>query len=280
MQIETIFGIVLWSVAGVALAAYLIGMAVGRRSEEWTRPGGAIALIAFVLFVVIYGVATPLATKVGPVVSYLAYRMILMLDAAMIGGFATGRMVRVRSRRGIAFRSLATVVIVSGSLSQFAGRGNDLVATAKRVGIGGPAQKLQPEAVGDCRANLKHIYDAFATYAQDWDAFPPAATWTTAIQDQELFREHPDWKRDWFHCPAAGAGQAGYAFNAALSCRKLKGQPIASMPNAAVTPVVYDSSAAGSNAHDSFASLPKPGRHSGGDNVVYCDGHTEPVRPK
>jgi prepilin-type processing-associated H-X9-DG protein len=34
------------------------------------------------------------------------------------------------------------------------------------------------------------------------------------------------------------------------------------------------------NAHDPLTSLPRPGRHGGRDNILYCDGHIEAVAPK
>jgi prepilin-type processing-associated H-X9-DG protein len=52
------------------------------------------------------------------------------------------------------------------------------------------------------------------------------------------------------------------------------------MPDAAKTPLAFDSSTLTKNAHDPMTSLPKPGRHGGRNNILFCDGHIEMVEPK
>jgi prepilin-type processing-associated H-X9-DG protein len=55
--------------------------------------------------------------------------------------------------------------------------------------------------------------------------------------------------------------------NTALGGKKWK-----EVPDAAHTPLFYDSSDLAINAHDGFTSLPSPPRHEGHNNVVYLDG--------
>ena len=62
--------------------------------------------------------------------------------------------------------------------------------------------------------------------------------------------------------------------------RKLNGKTLKDMPDAAKTPLLYDSTDLAKNAHDSLTSLPKPGRHGGKNNILFCDGHIESVAPK
>ena len=95
----------------------------------------------------------------------------------------------------------------------------------------------------------------------------PADRWTTALTDpaQKIVEDSA------VHCPAVSPGsnsQFGYAMNAALGGKRLK-----EIKAGATTPLFYDSSDLGANAHDNVTSLPVPGRHNGHNNVVYMDGH-------
>jgi prepilin-type processing-associated H-X9-DG protein len=90
-------------------------------------------------------------------------------------------------------------------------------------------------------------------------------------------------KNEWLHCPAISNRQDdkfGYAFNAELSARPMNGKPLKEMPNAATTPLLYDSTNLAKNAQDKTTSLPRPGRHSGRNNILYCDGHVAAVEPR
>ena len=74
----------------------------------------------------------------------------------------------------------------------------------------------------------------------------------------------------------------GYALNDALAGKKLNlnGKPLKTLPNASTTPLLYDSTNVSKNAHDAVASLPRPGRHGGRNNILYLDGHVAAVAPK
>jgi len=53
--------------------------------------------------------------------------------------------------------------------------------------------------------------------------------------------------------------------------RNWNGKKLAEMPDAEKTPLVFDSSTVGRRTrHDPLTSLPRPGRHGGRNNILYC----------
>lgn len=116
-----------------------------------------------------------------------------------------------------------------------------------------------------CPDHLKKLYDAAMLYSDSYDgALPPASSWMTAIQD----RVSDD---AWLHCPdisGANGPKYGYAMNSALG-----GKKIGDVKDKAVVPLFYDSTSMGRDASDAVTSLPKPGRHTGKNNIVFLDGH-------
>ncbi len=130
----------------------------------------------------------------------------------------------------------------------------------------------------DCANNLRNLWSAFNLYAQDWDALPPAAGWEN---NNDLISKVR--KNQWLHCPAVSNGHDnnyGYAYNDKIAGKSLGDKSsLKEMPDASKMPLLYDSTNLSKNAHDSFTSLPKPGRHHGHDNVLYLDGHVGQVTP-
>jgi hypothetical protein len=172
------------------------------------------------------------------------------------------------------------LALLAGALTGAAGRGSKLLGLAALIcsavvfyqamaPIWKTVSQLQAHQsieegvqARTCPDNLRQLHKAVLLYADAWDdALPPADRWA------ELIKENvPDDKQ--LHCPSvAGSQSYGYAMNAALGGKKWK-----DVPDAAHTPLFYDSSDLKLNAHDNFASLPSPGRHDGHNNVIYLDG--------
>jgi hypothetical protein len=116
-----------------------------------------------------------------------------------------------------------------------------------------------------CASNLRGLATALSLYAADHDGrLPGAAAWTASTSaygsDAQII-----------HCPSVA--EFGYAFH-----RKLSFKPIAGQPNAASTPLLFDSSKLAANANDNLDSLPSPARHADrtgtrGNLAAFVDGH-------
>jgi prepilin-type processing-associated H-X9-DG protein len=122
----------------------------------------------------------------------------------------------------------------------------------------------EPAKNKTCPDNLKQLYTALQFYADSWeDRFPPADNWMTAIKDNVP-------KDEWLHCPevSKGAGpKYGYSMSPSIGSKKR-----AEIKDKAATPMIYDSADLSVNAHAGPDSVPKPGRHTGKNNVLYADG--------
>jgi len=133
-------------------------------------------------------------------------------------------------------------------------------------------QEYEPAKNQECPERLKQLGTALRLYADSWDGFlPPAERWMTAIKDRVQ-------KDEWLHCPEVARrdpGSYGYAMN-----RELSGKALSSISDKASTPLLYDSTATGPDAHDTVQSLPKPGRHMGRNNVLMADGEVRSEAPR
>ena len=122
-------------------------------------------------------------------------------------------------------------------------------------------QMTQDARGAPSQSNLKKLSLAIIMYAQDNDQkLPDADKWVDEIM--------PYVKNEAVFCdPAAPDLKYGYAFNRALSGARLGGikDPLA-------TVMVFESMTGVKNAADTGQSLPRPGRHSGGDYFVFADG--------
>ena len=111
-----------------------------------------------------------------------------------------------------------------------------------------------------CALMLKKAFQACQIYAIENDErFPDAEHWMTRIQPQQPIP---------LRCNRVEEG-VGYAFNDNYSA-----QPIPSSGDTAGT-LIFDSTKLGRNEHDVLESLPKPGRHSGSNNLIHTDGSLE-----
>jgi prepilin-type processing-associated H-X9-DG protein len=104
-------------------------------------------------------------------------------------------------------------------------------------------------------------------YSQDYDEILPAANrWmdlTSPYRKSELS----------LHCPSAAQSSTdlyGYSYN-----RGVSGHSLATVADPRTTIMNYDSSNLARNASDPISTLPNPGRHTGGNNTGYVDGHAK-----
>lgn len=115
------------------------------------------------------------------------------------------------------------------------------------------------------QSNLKQLSLGIILYEQDHDEImPDAAKWVDEImpyvKDKALF-----------HDPSAPASEAySYAYN-----RTLSHQSLAALDAPASTVMLFESTAGVKNASDTGLSVPKPGRHRGGTDYAFADGHVK-----
>jgi len=264
-------------VVAVAITT-LTGKLIGRRTQNMIRSLLGVTLTAILLNVVLLSAVQPVAAKIGPIVTRQTLLFSFSLTVTLLGGFAAG-VARQRGTKGVVVAiSLLTILLFGAGMFAFFSRVNEILALAKDVGLIQSGRKYEPEANKDCPENLQSLYIAFQQYAQDWDALPPAANW---MGNEELVSKVS--RDEWLHCPAVSNrhdDKYGYAYNEAAAGIKLNGKhSLADLPNAARTPLLYDSTVLSKSAHDSLQSLPKPGRHAGRNNILYLDGHVQAVAP-
>ncbi len=122
----------------------------------------------------------------------------------------------------------------------------------------------QAEAVTSL-SNERQIGLGIIQYAQDNNyTLPDADRWVDEIM--------PYIKNEAvFHDPSAPAGQKwSYAYN-----RNLSGVKLAQLDDPASTVEVFESTSGTKNASDVGASVPVPGRHPGGTDYLFVDGHAK-----
>ncbi len=121
-------------------------------------------------------------------------------------------------------------------------------------------------------SNLRQIGLALIMYAQAHDDhLPDAARWVDVLlADYAAFDKNFPAERLFRDRSAPEGEQWNYAFNRALS-----GVKMADITNPAATVMVFESTAGVKNAADTGQSLPRPGRHSGGDYYVFVNGHAQ-----
>jgi len=114
-------------------------------------------------------------------------------------------------------------------------------------------------------SNLRQIALGIIQYVQDHDeTFPDADKWIDEvmpyIKTEMVFRD-----------PSAPAGEKwSYAFN-----KNLSGKKLVDLQSPATTVLLFESAAGVKNASDAGESLPKPGRHNGGTDYAFADGHVK-----
>jgi len=137
---------------------------------------------------------------------------------------------------------------------------------AAQTRLGEARERAQQSA---CLSNLKQLALATLMYAQDYDeVFPPADKWCDGVmpylRNEELFK-----------CPSDPQHDYSYAFN-----RNLGGKRLGQIPRPAETVLIFDSTAGKKNAADAGESWPEEGRHNGGNNCAWADGHARWTQEK
>ena len=147
--------------------------------------------------------------------------------------------------------------------------------SAPRLDILGSLKRTDPEEFTQARdkarltaslSNLKQLSLGVIQYSQDHDEkMPDADKWVDELSPyvqniKTLLRD-----------PSAPAGEEySYAFN-----RTLSHQPRAAFDAPASTVLLFESTAGVKNASDTGQSVPKPGRHLGGTDYAFADGHVK-----
>jgi prepilin-type processing-associated H-X9-DG protein len=132
----------------------------------------------------------------------------------------------------------------------------------------------EPSKNVTCPDHLQKLYRAVMEYASSWDdTLPPADRWMTALNDPVERRVEEEELR----CPdvAKSGPKYGYAMNPEVGGKRLD-----EIKEKGTTPLFYDSTDLSKDAHANAASLPKPGRHTGRNNVAYMDGQVKAVAPQ
>ncbi len=131
-------------------------------------------------------------------------------------------------------------------------------------------------------SNLKQISLAMIIYVQDHDEkYPAAERWVDAITPYLVGTSETQARKQQilmslFHDPSAPDSQKwSYAFN-----RNLSGLSLAHVDNPSITVCLFESNANAKNAADTGESIPRPGRHSGGNDYALADGHVKWVPDK
>lgn len=275
MQVDAILNIVRLVCIGICIPVFFLGVVAGIRTQDANRAGTRLAIVVVLLAALLILGTLPLRAKIGSIITFLATYLTCALCAALLGGYGTGRKQSKKSMGGVALYAVVTFCVTGLALASVFAQLAPVAEIAKQFVS---SQKPDLKVDKDCTENLTSLYFAFGKYAEYNDSLPPAENW----EDQDDFKGAVQ-KDEWLHCPAVSNrhdNKFGYAYNAALSGRKLNGKILKEMPDAAKTPLLYDSADLAKNAHDGLTSLPKPGRHGGKNNILYCDGHIESVPPK
>ena len=122
-------------------------------------------------------------------------------------------------------------------------------------------------------SNLRQIGLALIMYAQsNGGRLPDADGWVDALLPQWADVKDKSFHAEaLFHDPTAPDEEPwNYAFNRALS-----GVHTSDIKDPAATVMLFESTAGVKNAADKGQSLPRPGRHSGGDYFVFADGRAK-----
>ena len=276
MNIEAYFWLLFLVIIALVAGMFAAGFKIGAGGS---RKGGVFVGVAIlVILAVVFGGAKLLESQIGPLIVYEGAWLASALNFGLVGGYLAGKN-RKAAEAGKRALPMICVALSLGSLFLMGARLHGLVEIMQQLGIGSAKKKpAGPDTSLDCNKSLAMIYKGFAHYVEVNDALPAADKW----MDEEDLKGGVA-ADEWFHCPTVSNrkdDKFGYAYNDALANRKLGGKKLSDMPDAAKTPLAFDSSTLTKNAHDPVTSLPKPGRHGGRNNILYCDGHIEMVAPK
>ena len=141
----------------------------------------------------------------------------------------------------------------------------DLMQSALRTDPEGFARARQKAEQVSSLSNLRQIGLGIIQYSQDHDEkFPDADNWVDEVMPYIK-------NKAVFHDPSAPANEKwSYAYN-----RNLSGVSLAQSDSPADTVEVFESTSGTKNASDTGQSVPVPGRHQGGTDYVFVDGHAK-----
>ena len=134
-----------------------------------------------------------------------------------------------------------------------------LLAAPEMAAMRSDAQQASSES------NLKQIGLAILQYEQDHnETLPDADKWVDEIypylKTESVFRD-----------PTAPAGEKwSYAFN-----KNLSGVKLSDLAWPATAVILFETTLGTKNAADTGESVPHPGRHSGGTDYAFADGHVK-----
>lgn len=275
--------IIIGILAGGGLLTFLVGFIIGLRAHN-TRPvmitlsGLGLILLIVLLGGTMFGMQSKGVS--GSLIPIQVVAFWMEIEAALSCGVMLGRWRKQEHASVLLGIGLVLALLSVGAVVVQANNVQAVLEILQSIGLLKPRDNYKPETNQTCPENLKKLYNAFEQYAEFNDSLPSAADWGANTDFTSRIPQD-----EWLHCPLVSNGhdtKFGYAYNDAIAGKKLnlKGKPLKTMPNAATTPLLYDSTDLKKNAHDAFSSLPKPGRHSGRDNVLYLDGSVAPVSPK
>ncbi len=116
-----------------------------------------------------------------------------------------------------------------------------------------------------CLSNVKQLVLSEIMYSSDFDdRFTRATAWMDAVTPYEKTEEI---KRD---PEGTKPGQFGYAFR-----ERADGEKLTSFLSPAQTILIFDSNLFQRSAHSELWSIPRPGRHKGGNVCGFVDGHAK-----
>ena len=271
MQINTGLNLLILTLAVIVTFLSLISYAAGRMGRKLA---GIVVFIVLVTAMLV-GTGIQLFPKIGPLVLGVIALPTFAIDMGMLGGYFVGK----ARHGGKPQNGLAAIVIVLLACDLFGAYSyyGHVVQILKDTGAIKDTTVAPPQdapATASSAQNLKDLYAAFSQYAgSNEGVLPPAEKW---MENEDL--KGYIQKDEWLHDPAVSTGhdeKFGYAYNDAVAGKKLK-----EIPDAAKTPLLYESSNTAKSAHDAVTSLPKPGRHNGKNEILFCDGHVESVAPK
>ena len=269
--------------SGVGLVTFLIGFVIGLRAQNTRRAIVASCVVGIVLLIAMLLGTLLLMRSLGVSGTLIPGQVLafwIESEAALLCGVMLGRWRKQERDSVLLGAGLGLALLSLIAIGVQVKNAQAVLEILQLLGQLKPKDDYKPETNQDCPENLKKLYNAFEQYAEFNDSLPPAAAWEA---NSDLTSRIPH--DEWLHCPIVSSGhdtKFGYAYNDAVAGKRLnlKGKSLKTLPNAATTPLLYDSTNLNKNAHDAFSSLPKPGRHSGRNNILYLDGNVAPVVPK
>ena len=278
MLVSILVCIIFVSLVLTALICFRRGYLSGL-SPKGDRPQLTAGIFGLILLVVPLIVGTFLAVKFGEIARKFCLALGFSLTSAFIAGYGSGS----RKRKELSPWGTFTIILAIMSVMWMVYIGTqtmDMSLAASQLGIGSSvgSRKDVPNTALDCKASLNEIYKGFQHYSETNGTLPSAEKW----MDEEDFKGAVQ-ADEWLHCPSVSTRKDekfGYSLNPDIAGKGLGGKKLNEIPNAAKTPLAYDSTDLAKNAHGALSTLPKPGRHNGLNNILYCDGHIEEVAPK